>query len=447
MQPTKEREATMNFFSSAFGSKQESQVRWIDKAKSEKVTVHIAPGSETYLQMKMIQLTEEEIQIAKSIQSLIRTNVEAIVSSFYQSVLEVELLKEIIQRHSTIDKLKVTLQNHVIEMFNGRIDKEFLQRRIRVAERHVHIGLAPKWYMGAFQNLQNTLVDIVHQNTTDNEEMIRITKVVTKILNFEQQLVLEAYEKENMRQQEMQYEKVKEELKNKVLSLSEELAALTEQTSASVEQLVANSNEVNHQFRQSTLKSKDSQELAYKGQDRLNYLEKRIEEIFTSTQQMEETVIKLNDSSNQIRHVIGLVQDIAEQTNLLALNSAIEAARAGEHGRGFSVVAGEVRKLSEQTKQSIKQITELIAQSSKFSEEVVESIKEVQTLVETGQVESKATKEAFDQIVKSMSSSIADIQIVEEQIGQLVFVIEEIGSATIKVSSSAEALNHAARHV
>ncbi|MGC5326870.1 protoglobin domain-containing protein [Brevibacillus sp. SYSU BS000544] len=437
----------MNFFSRAFGSKQESQKRWIDKAKSEKVTVNIAPGSETHLQMKMIQLTEEEIQIAKSIQSLIRTNVDAIVSSFYQSVLEVELLKQIIQRHSTIDKLKVTLQNHVIEMFNGRIDKEFLQRRIRVAERHVHIGLAPKWYMGAFQNLQNTLVDIVHQNITDSEEMIRITKVVTKILNFEQQLVLEAYEKENMRQQEMQYEKVKEELKSKVLSLSEELAALTEQTSASVEQLVANSNEVNHQFRQSALKSKDSQELAYKGQDRLNYLEKRIEEIFTSTQQMEETVIKLNESSNQIRHVIGLVQDIAEQTNLLALNSAIEAARAGEHGRGFSVVAGEVRKLSEQTKHSIKQITELIAQSSKFSEEVVESIKEVQTLVETGQVESKATKEAFDQIVKSMGSSIADIQNVEEQIGQLVFVIEEIGSATIKVSSSAEALNHAARHV
>lgn len=440
----------MNPFSKAtalFTSKHSKPNGWIERAKHEQVNIQVDQTSEIFLQMKMIQLTKEEIQVAKSIQGLIRNHLDEVVTSFYQTVLEVGHLKSMIEKHSSIDKLKVTLQHHVIEMFSGKIDQEFLQKRIRVAHRHVMIGLAPKWYMGAFQNLQLKLMEIIHTTEMNHEEKLRITQVITKILNFEQQLVLEAYEMENNRQRAIQYEQVKNELKNKVLSLSEDLAKLTEQTSASVEELVASSSEMNQQFKKSANHSLESQAHANHGKVQLDQLEKRIELIFNSTNQMEKSVGKLIESSNQIRQVIRLVQDIAEQTNLLALNSAIEAARAGEHGRGFSVVSDEVRKLSEQTKNSIKQITELMLQSSNFSQEVVESIKEVQELVATGQSESHATKDAFQQIFSSMDTSLAEIKIVEDQIQQLVHIIEEIGDATMKVSLSAENLNHAAKSV
>ena len=72
-----------------------------------------------------------------------------------------------------------------------------------------------------------------------------------------------------------------------------------------------------------------------------------------------ETLKHMNMNIKKVNDITDLINNVAEQTNLLALNAAIEAARAGEAGKGFSVVADEIRKLSEKTKKSSISITEL----------------------------------------------------------------------------------------
>jgi len=71
-------------------------------------------------------------------------------------------------------------------------------------------------------------------------------------------------------------------------------------------------------------------------------------------------VSSLKDITKDIMGLLSNIQNIASQTNLLALNASIEAARAGENGRGFSVVAQEVRKLSENTQKVVEDIVESI---------------------------------------------------------------------------------------
>ncbi|OIJ08303.1 hypothetical protein BKP35_17750 [Anaerobacillus arseniciselenatis] len=398
-------------------------------------------------QLEIIDLSLEDLKLIKSLQPLIKEHQKDLVETFYSTILKADNLKTIIEQHSSVDRLRQTLEKHILEMFNGIINQEFIEKRTNVAKVHYRIGLEPKWYMGAFQNLFSSLTNIIKTNITDPEKSAKAITVVSKLLNFEQQLVLEAYEKENLRQREREYEKVKSDLKAKITDISEELAALSEQTSASVQQLVSSTTELSGRVVESAAASEKTKTTALKGNESIVDLETKMSSIKDSASQMGQVVTKLIESSERIQQVVNIVQSIAEQTNLLALNSAIEAARAGEHGKGFAVVANEVRKLSEQTKNSVQNIKQLIDQSSQFMNDVSKSLTEVEGFIDEGSKETDTTKRNFAEIVSSLEVNMNEVQKVEGDFKELALVIEEIGQGTTTVASTAETLNDTAKNV
>ncbi len=410
-----------------------------NQIESAKGSFHTLEGhNEFNEQMRMIDLTEEDLKLLRRVKPIVERNIDYITEKFYNSVLGVDKLEAIIVKHSSIDRLKTTLREHIIEIFNGNIDEEYISKRLAIANIHKRVGLEPKWYLSAFQNLQNVFIHVIYNETNIDSERLQVVQTVTKLLSLEQQLVLEEYEKENVKEKETQYIIVKNELKQKIAEFSSELIDFSIDTNAAVKQLVASSHEVNESFKRTAISALESQGMANDGHEHLENLIGQINHIHLTTSEMERSVNELNSSSKQIQKIVSAVQEIANQTQILSLNATIEAARAGVHGRGFSVVAQEISRLAEDTKNTVIRIGELTYKSNDLTEQVVEEIRRVQDLTKSGRQHSMKTSLLFSEIVNSMKSSTEEIVIVEDEIRMLIQTIKGIGTTTEQTAESAE---------
>jgi len=177
----------------------------------------------------------------------------------------------------------------------------------------------------------------------------------------------------------------------------------------------------------------------------------QMKSIEKSVLESDQNIRELGKYSTEIGNISKVITEIAEQTNLLALNAAIEAARAGEFGRGFSVVAGEVRKLAEQSAQSAKQISELINSIRVGTQKSVNSMDKVKGEVQGGIQIADETDTKFKGILEAvalMSHQIQEITATSEQMSagtqQITATVSEVANVSKEQAAKSEEVASAA---
>ena len=155
--------------------------------------------------------------------------------------------------------------------------------------------------------------------------------------------------------------------------------------------------------------------LAENGLDAAKRTEDGILSLKDQVRHIAETILSLSEQTLQIGEIIATVNDIADQSNLLALNAAMEAARAGEAGRGFTVVAGEVRNLAEQSRQATAQVSSILSEIQKAANTAV-------------MVTEKGNKSAESGVDLAQSTGDS-IRVIREHTQQVVAAAEQIAAS------------------
>lgn len=224
---------------------------------------------------------------------------------------------------------------------------------------------------------------------------------------------------------------------------------------ANVEELTVSINHVSDSTGDASKLANDSDLQARDGGKTIDTLVKEINRVSEVVTAASTRIGGLAIESQQISNIVQVIKDIAEQTNLLALNAAIEAARAGEHGRGFAVVADEVRKLSERTAQSTREITSMVASIQNSTREVVSGIDEGVGAVANSVDHARnagLTIENLQGMARKVAEIIGEVDIalreqssasseVAKRVEEIATHSEETSAATSEAARSAETLN------
>jgi len=214
---------------------------------------------------------------------------------------------------------------------------------------------------------------------------------------------------------------------------NEEQASSLEQTAASMEEFTSIVKQNADSAGQANQLSAFACEQAEKGGD--------------VVKSAEHAMIEISGSSKKVADIITVIDEIAFQTNLLALNAAVEAARAGEQGRGFAVVASEVRLLAQRSADAAKEIkglindslvkvnegSELVNASGQTLEEIVDSIKKVSNIVA--------------EISEASQEQASGIEQVNKAVSHLDSMTQQNAALVEKTTASSEAIQNEAEHL
>jgi methyl-accepting chemotaxis protein len=230
---------------------------------------------------------------------------------------------------------------------------------------------------------------------------------------------------------------------NMIVSSSTEIAATIEQQeriavqqAASVNQTTTTMDELSASSRQSAMQAESALEnashvlnMAAEGSKVVQKTQQGMLNLTEKVGGIAEQVLHLSQQTNQIANITNLVSDLANQTNMLAINATVEAVRAGEQGKGFGVVAREIRRLADQSKQSAAEINDLINDIQNAINKTVMVTDEGNTTLDNSLKLTEGTAETFNHVANAINSVVVSSQQIYLNTKQQALAIEQVVDA------------------
>lgn len=213
----------------------------------------------------------------------------------------------------------------------------------------------------------------------------------------------------------------------KTLDMMNQQQVETELVATAMNEMTATVSEVARNTEEAALAAGEANDNSANGKMVVGKVRDSISQLMTEVENTADAITNLEDKSNDIQSIMGVIHGIADQTNLLALNAAIEAARAGEQGRGFAVVADEVRTLAGRTQDATEEINKVIEELRSGINRAVH-------------VMNKGRKQAYDAIEQSDEAG-KSLEAISGSVTKISDMNTQIATAATEQSAVAEEMN------
>ena len=283
--------------------------------------------------------------------------------------------------------------------------------------------------------LADTAVNIAEEGAAANLRQLRTTELFVGLLNF---IIVAAIIAGSRK-----ITNTLDEFTNNIAKSSEDIAikvenqeAVANEQATSVSQTTSTVDLLGETSRRSAVQAEESAQsastalsLAESGAETVEQTRVGMESLKDRVREIAEQIINLSEQTEQIAGVSELVGDLANQTNMLALNAAVEAARAGEYGKGFGVVAGEIRKLADQSRKSAERINNLVTDVQAAMNSAVMVTDEGTKTAESSIELALDTAESFIGVKNAVNNVFSNTSKISEAAKQQAVGIQEILAA------------------
>ncbi len=415
--------------------------------------------------LDFLALTKIRRDSVSFLRSIYQDNRKDILDKFYNRLLEIPEFKNVINTHSTVDRLKSLFDAHFISLFEDELNIEYVFKRRKIAFTHARIGVLPNWMISAYTLFNQLIIPLIVTSLSHHQEkMLNVLLAYDSLVTIDQQIIVETYI-------EIQGSSVVNGLGgiilyNTQLDTIKELVQFQDvqqediiAVNNSMRHLNANIEEVATSIGDISDDTKNALEELNQDLESLQHVSFILQTTDKGQKMMQEDIKSLVERVNSVAKLMELIKGIADQTNLLALNASIEAARAGDAGKGFAVVAEEVRKLADGTKTSVQSINADIQEllhitnnistlTNQFSQDlhkgVVDTLHITKTLTELNKnLQQQGTRfEEIASIAKVQAISASDItesnNNLTESMQKSKKIVFDTGSAIYKLSQMIE---------